>query len=71
MSKDTRTQVNAYMNSPMSDWPPALYDTCYNVSQRIGVSGDMLADVIEVWLEAGNGKEMSYAEYLAACKEQE
>lgn len=46
-------EVNRYMNMPMIEWPESLKKTVKSVSDRIGVCGDVFAETIQAWLQAG------------------
>lgn len=67
MSGTIQEQVSAYMGMSFADWPDALYTTVEAVSQVIGFSGDMCADVVEIWLKYGRGEVMSYIAFREAC----
>lgn len=71
MNKDIQDVVGKYLSGERKS--PTLDATINNVvNARDGfISLDHIAQIIETWLTHSNGKEMTYAEYVAACKEQE
>lgn len=59
------SKVNAILETPQNEWPAPLHQTLINVSDRIGMSLDILFSTIYIWIHHGNNAEMTYEEVFA------
>lgn len=57
-----RTEIMKYWDMAVSEWPDSLKKTLENVSKRLGTSGDVAYEVIEIWIDAGADHELTYEE---------
>lgn len=54
--------VNFVMLTPGKWLPDTLHETLTNVSARVGMSGDVIADTAREWLRHGASKVLTYEE---------